>query len=309
MKRISARIILVICVCLLLCTSCAKTPRLNRKLLPISTDGAISYGLYGVDGEIETVKHFQIDSGSTFEKVLSFGNLIETRRDYKLLIFANYQQLEFSVDGRKPATDFDFVADPQEHVQYTLTFPKLEDGFYDLLFLIIKDPKNESLDEEYRKQTDLSHLISMRYSLQVGEESRSVENSSKKEHPCTENTTLDGVFLNQDPAVLGRLLTLECQAGEEIPLVIHVGNKSNETKEYMVFLLYDWKQTPIDSEQAVFLQIPPMERAAVPVRLEETGGSGVHNVTAICVSSPFEKATMETRKADFSIRVGVHVNE
>ncbi|MEG2542922.1 MAG: hypothetical protein RSA64_06730, partial [Christensenellaceae bacterium] len=167
MKKIF-NISVVIVIALSLLTACEQKNGINRKLLPMSTGGGISYGLYNTDGEIETEKHFEINTKTNLEKILSFGNLIEIDREYKLLIFANYEQIEFSVDNENASFFHDFNAKANEHLQRTITLPKLSDGFYDLLFLIIKDPNNISLDEDYRKRTDMSHLISMRYSLQVG---------------------------------------------------------------------------------------------------------------------------------------------
>ena len=39
---------------------------------------------------------------------------------------------------------------------------------------------------------------------------------------------------------------------------------------------------------------------------ETIGEIGVHNMTAICVEAPYQIATSASRRADFSIRVGVN---
>lgn len=300
---------ITILVCLIFPISCSKVPEINRKVLPMSTNGVISYGLYGMDGEIEKVKHFQINSATVFEKILSFSNLIEHERDYKLIIFANYKQIEFSVDNKEPDAFYDFTAKPYEHMQFTLTFPHFNDGFYDLLFLIVKDPYNVNLDESYRKQTDMSHLISMRYSLQVGTNNLDNEKPIMNVYENTENKTLDGIFLNQDSDELRRLLTLECTLFEEPELFVHVGNKSDDSKNYVAFLLYDWQQIPIESQNMLYFSVPHMSRVTLPIKLKALDKNGVHNLTAICVEEPFQEATLQSRKADFSIRVGINVNK
>lgn len=290
--------------------SCSKEePVLNRKVLPGgSSSGIISYGLYGMDGEIEENRHFQIDSGTAFKKILAFDNLIEYSREYKLLVFANYEQLFFSVDNQESGYCYNFTAKPYEQTQCTITLPQLSDGFYDLLFLIIKDPNNTSLDEDYRKQTDMSHLSSMRYSLQVGS-----SNDIYNELPLTNcdsvyDQTLDGIFLNDEQDELRRLLTINCKPNMEPELYIHVGNQSDEQKDYVILFLYDWMQTPINKEMALRFNLPGESRSIIEFTPESLGEIGVHNMTAICIENPYQIATVHSRRADFSIRVGVNIS-
>ena len=293
---------------------CAEETKITPKLLPMSTGGDISYGLYQMDGEIEIDTHFQITSQTALKRIFSFGNLIEYEREYKLLVFANYEQISFTVDDNKANLYHDFMAMPYEHIQFTITLPKLEDGYYDLLFVIVKDPNNISLDEEYRKQTDMSHLITMRYSLQVGEKNKANEEIDKIVYDTSfdivEDESLDGVFLNRETPRLKRLLTLDCAMLEKPQLFIHMGNQSDITKNYAVILLYDWQQIQIKSLDVVYLAVPPKSRASFPFLLGiEQKEKGVHNLTAICVESPFQIATIHSPRADFSIRIGINVKD
>lgn len=299
-------ILMSVFICLFVFASCAKSPQINLKLLPNATSNSISYGLYGMDGEIEEEEHFQIDSGSVFEKILSFGNFIKEERDYRLLIFANYKQIEFSVDSKAQNSYYDFVAQPNEHIQCTLTFPKMDDGLYDLVFIIVKDPFNVNLEEEYRKQTDLSHLITMRYSLQIGTKNV-YEEPVVATYKNVENKSLSGVFLNDSSDELRRLLTMECPLFEEPELFVHLGNKSDSVKKYIVILLLDWQQLPMGGQDMLYVSVPPTSRAILPIRLNSLDETGVHNLTAICVEDPFQKESKNRCRADFSIRIGINV--
>lgn len=304
MKRIP-----IFILCVMYCLSvlgCSSTPQINRKLLPMSDGGGgITYGLYGMDGEIETEPHFKTNSNSLFQKIFSFGNLIEAEREYKLLIFANYQQISFSVEDKEFNNFYDFALKPYEHSQFTITFPMLDDGYYDLLFVIVKDPNNINLDDSYRKQTDMSHLITIRYSLSVGEENINNDYEVARYNSLI-NTVFDGVFLNQDNPELKRLLSINCSIAERPKLYIHIGNQSESTKKYVVFLLYDWNQISIDEKKSIYVSVPPQSRVAIPFNLSP-GESGIHNLTAISVEEPFQKTTIYSRRADFSIRVGINV--
>lgn len=300
--------VMILSICFTACAKEEHVPALNRKMFPgIPSSGVISYGLFGMDGEIEKERHFQIDSGDAFEKILAFDNLIEYRREYKLLIFANYRQTAFSANHQEGGYSYDFTAEPYEQTQCTISLPQLADGFYDLLFVIVKDPNNSSLDEEYRKQTDLSHMTTMRYSLQVGSSEKINDELPLTKCDSVNNHTFAGAFLNDERYELRRLLTLACEPDAKPELFIHIGNLSDETKDYVVLILYDWMQTPIDSQMALRVSLPGESRSSIGFIPESLGEIGVHNMTAICVESPYQTAAMTSRRADFSIRIGVNV--
>ena len=87
----------------------------------MATNGTISYGLYGLDGEIETEKNFHLASHEQFERIFAFGNFIDAGRDYKLLIFVDYQATVFSVNDQEYMQYYDFFAEPQEHIHFKFT--------------------------------------------------------------------------------------------------------------------------------------------------------------------------------------------
>lgn len=287
--------------------STASAPSINRKLLPVSNGPGVTYGLYNMDGEIETTKHFEIGSGDVFEEIFSFGSMIDVERTYKLLVFANYAQVDFSVDNDPAAGSFDFTTAAQEHVQHTIKVSGLKDGFYDLLLLVVKDPYNDSLDEEYRKQTELSHMVSMRYSLQVGTEDGLTLDHDFKVYENVADTTLSRVFLNNQRDLM-RLLVLDCNQADQPELYLHIGNSSAQSKNYASFLLYDWEQAPIGENDVLYSSVPSSSRMVLPFKLQTVGAKGVHNLTAVCVEAPYHKASIEDALPTISNRIGIKVS-
>ena len=294
-------------ICFLCMASCKPSFGINTKLPPMATNGTISYGLYGLDGEIETEKNFHLASHEQFERIFAFGNFIDAGRDYKLLIFVDYQATVFSVNDQEYMQYYDFFAEPQEHIHFKFTLPPVEDGFHDLLFVIVKDPNNLSLDDEYRKQTDLSHLTSIRYSISVGETGGVNEYPTYCQYTSIDNTLLDGIFVNDKDERLQRLLTMECTLEDNPSLFIHVGNNDNQSKRYAVILLYDWNKIPINGKDTRYLLAAPNSQTTIPISLDCLGGIGVHNFTAICIKEPFQMVSIDTPRADFSIRIGLNV--
>lgn len=289
-------------------TGCTSKVKIDRQIPPMATSGTITYGLYNLDGKIESERHFEIGSEETFEKIFSFGNLINVERDYRLLVFANYMQMKFSVADSKPSTYWDFTAKPNEHLDFTFSIPELPDGFYDLILVIVKDPHNKNLDENYRKQTDLSHMITIRCSLKKGSTKSAITPHLTTTDNIKEDPILSGVFLNQDGNKLTRLLTMECTPADENKLFLHLGNQSDSTHIYAVILLCNWEQIDINSQKAIYCSVPAESRSVLPLKLSITE-PGIHNITAICVADPFQITTRKSAKPDFSIRIGVKVTD
>lgn len=305
-KRFIAMLVLVI-ICSLFMESCKPSHQINPKLPPMAANGTITYGLYGLDGEIEVDKHFRLASHEQFEKIFAFGNFIDSDRDYKLLIFVDYQATMFSVNDQEFKQNYDFSAEAQEHIHFKFMLPPLEDGFHDLLLVVVKDPNNLSLDDEYRKQTDLSHLTSVRYSITVGENDGVKVSPDFLQYPSIENTVLEGIFLNDKGEKLQRLLTMECAFEDNPSMFIHIGNNNEQSRRYAVILLYDWNQISINEDNILYLLAEPNSQTTIPLLLDSVGERGVHNLTAICIEEPFQHVAIGTPRADFSIRIGVNV--
>lgn len=305
-KRYLTALVLII-ISSLFMASCKPSIEINPKLPPTATNGTITYGLYGMDGEIENEKNFCLASHEQFERVFAFGNFIDSDRDYRLLIFVDYQATMFSVNDEEYNQHYDFSAEPQEHVHFKFTLPPLEDGFHDLLLVIVKDPNNLSLDDEYRKQTDLSHLTSVRYSISVGRNDGVKASPDFLQYPSIDNTVLEGIFLNDRTDRLQRLLTMECAFEDNPSVFIHIGNNDDQSRRYAIILLYDWNQISINEDNILYLLAEPNSQTTIPLLLDSVGERGVHNLTAICIEEPFQNVAIDTPRADFSIRIGVNV--
>lgn len=291
----------------------SSTPTINRKVLPISSEnGGYSMGLYDMDGEIESERHLFLEDGQPFQKILSFGNYVDEENTYRLLVFLNYEQVAFSIDSEEPSRFYEFTAGPQEARQFSFQLSPLPNGDYQLLFLFVKDPANQSLDEEYRKDTELSHLLSLRYSFTVGDSGNTDIPSqiSLPETAINQTSLLDGILVNQSPDTahgLDRLLTVRGKPMQPLDFYAHIGNSSDKEVPYALFWLYDWEQVPSsDGAFVSYFLLQPNTLASLKETIQTPGEDGVHNLTAVCIQNPYLPADNRHR-VDFSLRIGVGI--
>lgn len=281
----------------------------NRDKLPNAKAGGISTGLYNENGSIEKKFHFNYNRNEDIRKFISIGNLVDTDRIYKLILFIDYKQELFKVDDNPEAIDFTFKLKAGETTEIPIELPKLETGLHDVLFVIVKSPDNKSLDEEYRKRTDMSHLLFIRFSV-------SIENDTVKETVnynefgiIEESDKLDGLFLSEKDN-FNRWLIQKVKNNENINYLIRAGNNSNEkTKEYAIINLLDWKQTEVvNDREVIFLKVNNKEIAKVNSKfVVDVEKPGVYDLTTIMVSNPYQKLDIYNRNVDTGIRVGVTV--
>lgn len=277
----------------------------NRDKLPMANGNGISLGLYDENGKIEKDINFNLNNGHIFEKFISITNS-NTPRNYKLLLFIDYNQSNFKVDG-KDFESFNFKMNPQETLEIPVELEPLSSGLHDILFVIVKYPDIKSLDEDFRKQTDMNHLLFLRYTITVDNEKIPDYNLYKTK--ILDRNLLDGVFINLEEDELKRWLYQDVNPSSDLNYYIHVGNNSNiKNKKYALLVLNDWKQVPITKDiNKLFFEVESGKELVVPARLKVPKEKGIYDLTPILIHNPYELLNYTNKNCETAIRVGLNV--
>ncbi|WP_242242313.1 hypothetical protein [Bacillus cereus group sp. BfR-BA-01309] len=282
----------------------------NRDKLPFTETGGINVGIYNQNGEIEKDFNFNIEENQSLKKFISLGNLIKTERVYKMFLLVDYKQSEFKVDGRELAKDFTFQVGAGESVEVPIEIPPLPKGLHDVVFVIAKFPDKKILDEEFRKQTDSSNLLFVRFSTVVGGD-ETVNNQVKFNSYGEKKTEdmLDGVFIAKENNYK-RWLTQEVTKDKNLNFYTKVGNNSNTRKQYALVQFFDWEQMKfIDNKDVLFYDLEPNTVYTVKSQIPINKEKGVYDLTPILIHNPFQKVTVYNQQIDTAIRVGVNVED
>lgn len=282
----------------------------NRDKMPNTKSGGISLGLYNLDGNIEPKFNLEIEENQSIKKFLTIGNLIEKDRVYKIMLFVDYKQEEFKVDNREASKEFTFKMKAGETLEIPFEISPQKKGLHDILFVIAKYPDNKRLDEDYRKNTDLTNLLFYRFSTVVGGDDSLPENIKFNEYGEKKQTdNLDGLFMSKEDD-FKRWLTQDVSKNETLSFNTKVGNNSNQQKTFALITLLDWEQVNIAKEQKVaFFDLPTNTivnlKSEIPIKKEP----GVYDLTPILISNPFQKLEVGNRQVETAIRVGINVQK
>lgn len=276
--------------------------------LPYAENGGINIGLYNENGKIEKDYNFNIKENEKISKYISIGNMINTERIYKLLLFVDYKQEKFSVDDRNEKIDFTFKLNPNQSIKIPISISPLDKGLHDILFVIVKYPDKKLLDENYRKQTDMNNLLFLRFSVVVDKELNR-EMSFNKYGNIKNDNVLDGVFITKVNNYK-RWLTETVSMKNDLQYYIHIGNNRNEgTKRYALIALYDWKQIDIlgSNNKIAFLELGNKKTITLNSKIKIGGEVGIYDLAVILIHNPFEKCTIKNKEVETGIRVGINV--
>ncbi|CUB58396.1 hypothetical protein BN2127_JRS10_04506 [Bacillus subtilis] len=227
-----------------------------------------------------------------------------------MFLLVDYKQSEFKVDGRELAKDFTFQVGAGESVEVPIEIPPLPKGLHDVVFVIAKFPDKKMLDEEFRKQTDSSNLLFVRFSTVVGGDetvNNQVEFNSYGEKKSED--MLDGVFIAKENNYK-RWLTQEVTKDKNLNFYTKVGNNSNTRKQYALVQFFDWEQMKfIDNKDVLFYDLEPNTVYTVKSQIPINKEKGVYDLTPILIHNPFQKVTVYNQQIDTAIRVGVNVGD
>ena len=279
---------------------------LNRKVLPMVEDGGISYGLYGLDGEIETEEVFTLEKGQPFEKILSVGNYETDDIEFTMVILADYQQMSFEVNHEE-CMSYGFAVPSGEAGQVAFSIDGIHEKDTELVILLFENLNNHTSDETFRKATDLSNFLT--YTCVVnGSEEKNNDTSGYEtmdvDYSVHANQDIDGILLNQEKSELLRCLELS-GADMDSELFLHIGNTAAEKKKYIILFFDGAKVIPVNGKSISYIEMEPETMTDIPVKLQELNDNEIHELTV--ARFEIDENTNHVKRIDNTLRVGVNL--
>ncbi len=274
--------------------------------LPYMASGGVGLSLHNNDGIIEETMSFELKPGERFEKIISLGNMIDNDRKYKLLLFVDYKQTAFIVN-ESTVTEYDFSAKSNENVLIPFKIENLQQGFHDVFFVIAKYPDIHSLDCEYRKSTDMNHLLFLRFNILVG--NAKVPDVTYTQLENSKEAVFDGILISNKQDLLKRWLTENKHGNDDLKFFIHAGNQSYGKKQnFAVITLLNWKQVEFNNNQdVIFFSLENGTQTSIPAIVSLPHQEGVYDLVTILVHNPYVPLDIYNRMIETGIRVGVNV--
>lgn len=307
MKKNKIVMLIFLLFSLILLSACAAKStdtQLDRKILPMTEGGGISYGIYGLDGEIAKSHEFILDE-SYFHKILSVSNYYDEDINFSMIVLVDFVQVEFQTNDNKDYRSYDIPVKAGEAEQIEFRLSNIQEGTHNLVILLFENLEDHEIESEFRKKTDFSNFVSYSGTIKYGSKDENyLKYDFGKETSLGENTEIDAIMLNLEETKLVRCLSATTEE-VKTKFYVHIGNASKQEKLYAYVMFDGVKQISINNQKVVTLSLPECSMVNMKIDIEELDDS-VHELSAIRFEINPESG--EVVRIDNSTRVAVTHN-
>lgn len=272
--------------------------------VPHANEGTATALISEDNKKILQQSNFKIQNKDDFISKIGVSNLSDKEQEFILLPIIDYKQQSIQI-GKDNLDKYKFSLKPKEIIFIPFTVKNLKEGIHDIIFLLAKDPNNTNLDPNYRKATELSHIISKRMSVTVGKNKEI--NIPYTNIPDTEtNDKLSGSIVT--PTKELKPWITEEHVSHDMKYYINVGNISKNEQDFAVIALLNWNQVSIkDNQKVIMSKIDSNTLVHIEGELKSQDiKSGVSNFTTLYIPSPYKEVKNELDMyVEPSINVGL----
>lgn len=278
----------------------------------------MGFGFYQIiNNTINPFNHTIYLNNRSLEGYMAIDNHFNHENQYLVLAFIDYNSTPFYYDGNVSSIHIINIS-PMNLSQGYFNITNIPDGFHDILLLAFLDPYNHSLDDGYRLDTDNSDMGRWRFNVICENDTKPDVEFKDQYSNCNSSNILNGLLVSKESFSNNVFLSKNVTSNEKLHYFINVGNTGNDSKNYTIIQLLDYKQIPInysESEDYVYYgSIKSGERSSIPVELLVPDSSGVHELIIIWATNPYENIwTLNGTKNNIqldskpSARIGLNV--
>jgi len=256
--------------------------------------------------------NYSLSPGQSFKGYYEVENIRPRKESYIILTFLDYELIPISLGGKK-ALSHRISLEANETKWWPIDTGLLPKGFHTYTMLLIWEPDNHSLDQEFRFATEFAFLSSNQANITVG----GVDPPSKIDLTTKNSSTskdsknnYDGVRINKKDKDIDFWLKEEAKAGEKVDYYIHVANGTDSTMNYSLIALLDFKPINIiEDKEVIFVSVPPKTTRHIKTSFNAPKKKGTYELMVVRGVKPLTKINNEPdAMIEPSIRVPIIVN-
>lgn len=253
----------------------------NIAYLDVSKEGEnISYAILNKNGIVESGSTYHLKENS-LEKFINIANYVNIDMEYNLLVFVNYKQVSYEVDGTKQDIFTSYIAQNSD-IQIPIKIDDLHAGLNDIVFLIIPNP-NKNLQNEVNNET-LEDVLYLRCNAIVGE--NRVKNYVYDDLSSIDGSEIPVAIQAKENNDMADFNAYDLELNNVKDVYITVGNNMESKEEFAVILLDNWKQIPILGQDSIFIQLESNKSVQIPESIIYNT-PGLHRIVAITIKNPY----------------------
>lgn len=233
----------------------------------IPDENTIEYGVLNENGISESDTKISLKSGEKYHKYISLQQHIEEKGDYSLIIFDNFRQISFLVDG-KEMNHCTVSLEYGEEIMVPVTIEDLEDGYHKLIFIWLLEINRSMEEKELEEQSNYPVSCCLWADVEIG------SGQWEPEYVTYEGQYFEGcnmlVNLQSQYGVDDKTEYIVHREAEHKELFATVGNNSDEEiSKKILWAICDFEQIPIDDKghYCMYVEVPKKKfiSQAIPI--------------------------------------------
>ncbi|MFC5775861.1 hypothetical protein [Ectobacillus antri] len=273
-------------------------------------DNGVSIALVSEDhSTVIGENNFSMSNKQQFYSTIAVINQTNRKRDYVLMPLVDYKQEEILI-GEQTTNTYRFSLEAKQIAFIPFMLPKLNKGFHDIILALAPDPDDKNLDIQYRRQTELSHMMFKRLNIQVNKNDKMNVTYEKFDETSNDNG-LSGVIVTKSKELKPWLIE-NINSENDIDYHLNIGNDLDKKSHFALISLLDWKQTPIKGDKHVlFGELNPNSSTTIKgVIKQNLVQEGTSNFTVIYIPLSDQQSNIKNADMDSepSIRIALNKN-
>lgn len=279
-----------------------KVPNASDYAGDVSQGDSVGYGILNSDGKVETDNVYYLEQEDAFKRFINIGNFMGRDMSYKLLVFDNYEQMEFEVEQKKTDVCSVYIEKGKE-LSIPVTLTGLKKGMNDIIFLIVFNAE-DNLSEEERLDTSDFNTDYLRCTIYVKDQGIPDYKVSEEDVDIVDEPVSLMVHKKEEEKNK-LLLTEQVKKGEELCNYLTIGNEEEEG-DFAVIYLEDWKQKELKGEKVKFFHLP--ENGQITFRMSNTYTErGEHEITVLKIKNIYKESESSINDVESSARILIEV--
>jgi hypothetical protein len=227
---------------------------------------------------------YRLAQGADFTGYYLIDNARPLAHGYALLVFVDYRQVPFRLDG-SPGLTHMITMDAGQQAYWPIDIGPLSSGAHTLSTILVWDPDYHSLDTDFRRASDWGMLSSNQAGLLVGTKRAFTKVASLAPSGSLDASVsgqFDGVRINQLDRALDPWTGASVGPGEAVTYDIHVGNTTGRMARYSLIALFDYVQVPIGAAAGpTIVSVPPHTALTYRASVRAPDTPGVHELMVV----------------------------
>lgn len=240
----------------------------------------------------------KIQDNELFDGYLFISNQMKIKNEFLVFCLLDYNQVPFeNENGSKIITQL-LPLEPFEDRFMYFNIGNVSKGTHDFEFFVVMKPNEHSLDEKYRRSTDISYLGSKRINIISGDPMElkldlTPDNTMNFSSVCGPDYPVNnGILITKEPCSTTIWLTENVTGQDFINYSINAAADNEYPVTFGLVALLDYEQIPVQIDhpgKTLFGALNKGEKISLPAQVRTPAGKGIHELMIIWIPSPYKK--------------------